>query len=72
MSAPSISPSNAPKELVFAQACVQSARTHLHVARHLSEQHFSDIPREDLMAPEDAEEGLRAFLEKRPPVWKEG
>jgi len=26
----------------------------------------------ELMAPDDAEEGLRAFLEKRTPVWKDG
>jgi cyclohexa-1,5-dienecarbonyl-CoA hydratase len=27
---------------------------------------------EELMAPDEAEEGLRAFLEKRTPVWKDG
>ena len=27
---------------------------------------------DELMAPEDAEEGLRAFLEKRTPVWTDG
>ncbi len=27
---------------------------------------------DELMAPGDAEEGLRAFLEKRAPVWKDG
>jgi cyclohexa-1,5-dienecarbonyl-CoA hydratase len=27
---------------------------------------------DELMVPEDAEEGLRAFLEKRTPVWKDG
>ena len=27
---------------------------------------------DELMAPEEAEEGLRAFLEKRTPVWKDG
>lgn len=27
---------------------------------------------DELMAPEESEEGLRAFLEKRAPVWKEG
>lgn len=27
---------------------------------------------DELMAPEEAEEGLRAFLEKRAPVWKDG
>jgi len=27
---------------------------------------------EELMVPQDAEEGLRAFLEKRTPVWKDG
>jgi len=27
---------------------------------------------EELMIPEDSEEGLRAFLEKRTPVWKDG
>lgn len=27
---------------------------------------------DELMAPDEAEEGLRAFLEKRTPVWKDG
>jgi cyclohexa-1,5-dienecarbonyl-CoA hydratase len=27
---------------------------------------------EELMAPDESEEGLRAFLEKRTPVWKDG
>jgi cyclohexa-1,5-dienecarbonyl-CoA hydratase len=30
-----------------------------------------DLYRYELMATEDAAEGLRAFLEKRPPVWKD-
>jgi cyclohexa-1,5-dienecarbonyl-CoA hydratase len=28
--------------------------------------------RDDLLATADAEEGMRAFLEKRPPRWKDG
>jgi cyclohexa-1,5-dienecarbonyl-CoA hydratase len=30
-----------------------------------------DLYRYELMATEDAAEGLRAFLEKRPPIWKD-
>jgi cyclohexa-1,5-dienecarbonyl-CoA hydratase len=30
-----------------------------------------DLYRYELMATEDAAEGLRAFLEKRPPVWND-
>jgi cyclohexa-1,5-dienecarbonyl-CoA hydratase len=32
---------------------------------------LEDVYRFELMTLEDAEEGLRAFIEKRPPVWKE-
>ena len=32
---------------------------------------LEDIYRRELMATEDAKEGLRAFLEKRAPAWRE-
>jgi cyclohexa-1,5-dienecarbonyl-CoA hydratase len=32
---------------------------------------LEDLYRYELMATEDAAEGLRAFLEKRPPIWKD-
>jgi cyclohexa-1,5-dienecarbonyl-CoA hydratase len=34
-------------------------------------QTLEDLYRYELMATEDAEEGLRAFVQKRPPVWKD-
>jgi enoyl-CoA hydratase/carnithine racemase len=30
------------------------------------------LPREDLLPSEDVEEGIRAFLENRPPRWRDG
>ena len=49
------------------RAVLESHRVSFDVALPALE----DLYRYELMATEDAAEGLRAFMEKRPPVWKD-
>lgn len=63
------------KLLALSGAALRRAKRALGVSRGLSslrEAHAAvhELYLNDLMATEDAHEGLRSFVEKRPPVWK--
>lgn len=62
------------KLLALSGAALRRAKRALQAAsgHHVREAHqrMHDIYMNDLMATEDAAEGLRAFVEKRPAVWK--
>jgi cyclohexa-1,5-dienecarbonyl-CoA hydratase len=47
----------------------RAVRDSLGVPFHQALSQLEDLYHDELMATEDAAEGLRAFTEKRPPVW---
>ncbi|MFQ6114235.1 MAG: enoyl-CoA hydratase-related protein [bacterium] len=59
-----------PKSAAALQLAVKSSRYEMHQAFLKNIEAVEKMYLEDLMATEDANEGIRAFMEKRKPLWK--
>lgn len=59
-----------PKSAVALQFAAKSSRYEMHQAFLKNVEVIEKMYVQDLMATEDANEGIRSFLEKRKPVWK--
>lgn len=59
-----------PKSRTALDFCVKSARFEMHQAFLTNIDQVEELYVQQLMATEDANEGIQAFLEKRRPVWK--
>ncbi|MFQ5824148.1 MAG: enoyl-CoA hydratase-related protein [bacterium] len=59
-----------PKSTVALQFAAKSSRYEMHQAFLRSIEAVEKMYVQDLMATEDANEGIQAFMEKRRPVWK--
>ncbi|MFQ5604425.1 MAG: enoyl-CoA hydratase-related protein [bacterium] len=61
-----------PKSSQALQFAVQSARFEMHEAFLKNIDRVEKMYVEELMATADANEGIQAFMEKRPPAWENG
>lgn len=59
-----------PKSTVALQFAAKSSRYEMHQAFLNNIEHIEKMYVQDLMATEDANEGIRSFMEKRKPLWK--
>ena len=59
-----------PKSAAALQFAVKSARYEMHQSFLKNIEAVEKIYVQELMTTEDAKEGIRAFIEKRPPVWE--